>query len=138
MSRRCNRVNSAEEKVMAEINITPLTDIALVLLVIFMVTTPLILQAGIKVKLPKSTTAEIGAEKSINVSITAEGKVYINNREIIGDVIAQLKNALSYTSEKVIVLNADKIVPHGKVVEILDAAKKSGALKLVIATEKIK
>ena len=103
-----------------------------------MVTTPLILQAGIKVKLPKSTTAEIGAEKSITVSITAEGKVYINNREVIGDVIAQLKNALSYTSEKVIVLNADKIVPHGKVVEILDAAKKSGALKLVIATEKIK
>lgn len=128
----------AEEELIAEINITPLTDVALVLLVIFMVTTPLILQGGINVKLPTSVTADTSPQRNITVSITIDKRIYVNDKEVdANSVQSRIEDMIKFEKDKTIVINADKDVPHGFVVMVMDAAKKAGALKLAIAAERM-
>ena len=128
----------ADQEIIAEINITPLTDVALVLLVIFMVTTPLILQGGINVKLPTSVTADTSPVRNITVSITIDKRIYVNDKEQdAGGLQSYLGDMIKYEKDKTIVINADKDVPHGFVVMVMDAAKKAGAVKLAIAAERM-
>ncbi|MFH1824587.1 MAG: biopolymer transporter ExbD [Candidatus Firestonebacteria bacterium] len=127
-----------EDKLISDINVTPLTDVALVLLIIFMVTTPLILQGGIKVKLPTATTADTTPQRNIAISMTVDNKIYVNDKEVnISSLQPYLEDLLKHEKDKLVILNADKGVLHGYVVKVLDIAKKSGALKLAIAAEKI-
>ncbi|MEI7905100.1 MAG: biopolymer transporter ExbD [Candidatus Firestonebacteria bacterium] len=128
----------AEDEIIAEINITPLTDVALVLLVIFMVTTPLILQGGINVKLPAAITVDTSPARNITVSITKDGRIFINDRETdLNSLPTLLESRLKTEKEKTVIINADKKVYHGVVVSVMDAAKKAGALKLAIVAEKM-
>ena len=123
-------------KVFSEINITPLTDVALVLLIIFMITAPLIVQSGIKVKLPGAVTSDVTPEKNIILTITAEGKVFLGNQEIaIKDLFEPVAALLAVSQAKIVIINADKNVPHGIVVSVLDVARQSGAEKLFESTE---
>lgn len=122
-----------EDKIISEINITPLTDIALVLLIIFMVTTPLIMQVGIKVNLPKSSISEVIEPERIIITVSKDNKIYINDNEISFE---SLSDSVKSKSDKIVIINADKDVSHGFVVEILDVVKKSGAKNLAIATLK--
>lgn len=127
-----------DDKIISEINITPLTDVALVLLIIFMVTTPLILQGGINVKLPTATTADTTPQRNITISVTVDNKIFVNDKEVnISSLQPLLEDMLKHEKDKLVILNADKGVMHGLVVRILDIAKKSGALKLAIAAEKM-
>jgi len=126
-----------EDKIISEINITPLTDVALVLLIIFMVTTPMILAGGINVKLPTASTADTTPQRNITISITQDGKVYLNDRETGFDGLQPaLEQFLKNEKDKTVILNADKGVMHGQVVRALDIAKKAGAVKLAIAAER--
>lgn len=126
-----------EDKIISDINITPLTDVALVLLIIFMVTTPMILAGGINVKLPTATTADSTPQRNITISLTQENKVYLNDRETGFDGLqSALEQFLKHEKDKTVILNADKTVMHGQVVRALDIAKKAGAVKLAIAAEK--
>ncbi|OGF51476.1 MAG: hypothetical protein A2044_03320 [Candidatus Firestonebacteria bacterium GWA2_43_8] len=121
----------------SDINITPLTDVALVLLIIFMVTTPMILAGGINVKLPSATTADTTPQRNITISITQDGKVYLNDRETGFDGLQPaLEQFLKNEKDKTVILNADKGTMHGQVVRALDIAKKAGAVKLAIAAER--
>lgn len=122
-----------EDKIISEINITPLTDVALVLLIIFMVTTPLIMQVGIKVNLPKSSISEVIEHERIIITVSKNNKIYINDSEISFE---NLSDSVKSKSDKIVIINADKDVSHGFVVEILDVVKKSGAKNLAIATLK--
>lgn len=122
-----------EDKIISEINITPLTDVTLVLLIIFMVTTPLIMQVGIKVNLPKSSISEVIEPERIIITVSKNNKIYINNSEISFE---SLSDSVKSKSDKIVIINADKDVSHGFVVEILDVVKKSGAKNLAIATLK--
>ena len=127
-----------EDKLISEINVTPLTDVALVLLIIFMVTTPLILQGGINVKLPTATTADTTPQRNITVSMTVDNKIFVNDKEVnTGSLQPYLENILKSEKDKLVIINADKGVLHGQVVRVLDIAKKAGALKLAIAAERI-
>ncbi|OGF49797.1 MAG: hypothetical protein A2231_06200 [Candidatus Firestonebacteria bacterium RIFOXYA2_FULL_40_8] len=126
-----------DDKIISDINITPLTDVALVLLIIFMVTTPMILAGGINVKLPTATTADTTPQRNITISITQDGKVYLNDRETGFDGLQPaLEQFLKNEKDKTVILNADKSVMHGQVVRVLDIAKKAGAVKLAIAAER--
>ncbi|OGF47318.1 MAG: hypothetical protein A2452_13205 [Candidatus Firestonebacteria bacterium RIFOXYC2_FULL_39_67] len=126
-----------DDKIISDINITPLTDVALVLLIIFMVTTPMILAGGINVKLPTATTADTTPQRNITISITRDGKVYLNDRETGFDGLQPaLEQFLKNEKDKTVILNADKSVMHGQVVRVLDIAKKAGAVKLAIAAER--
>jgi biopolymer transport protein ExbD len=126
-----------DDKIISEINITPLTDVVLVLLIIFMVTTPMILAGGINVKLPSATTADTTPQRNITISITLDNKVYLNDRETGFDGLQPaLEQFLKNEKDKTVILNADKNVMHGQVVRVLDIAKKAGAVKLAIAAER--
>ena|SRR5580700_7699583 len=131
------RKTKIREKPRAEINIVPFTDVLLVLLVIFMVTTPLIIQGQIHVKLPRAQSgAPLTPEKPVTLTLTALGKLYLNDAELsFQDLPGFLATALKNREDKTVIINADTNSTHGKVVELLDAAKAAGATKLAIATE---
>ena len=130
--------------VFAEINITPLTDIFLVLLIIFMVTSSVIVnnnsgtgngaKAGIKVNLPKGGAADVASTaQDLSVAILADGRVVL-----AGDVVAEeeLKKAFDAAKAKnantLVVIQADEGVPHGKVVQVMELAKGAGLGQLAI------
>ena len=131
------RKTKIKERLKSEINIVPFTDVLLVLLVIFMVTTPLIVQGQIHVKLPRAQSgAQATPQKPVTLTLTAAGKLYLNDAEVgFQDVAGFLTEALKNREDKTVVINADQSVAHGKVVALLDAAKVAGATKLAIATE---
>jgi len=123
------------DDVMWEINITPLTDVFLVLLVIFMVATPLLIQSGVKVKLPSSAVTEAQPE-GIIITITKENKIYVGKVEVtVNDLFEHLKRKLEDEKNKFVIINGDKDVLLGNAVNIMDIAKAAGAEKIAIATE---
>jgi biopolymer transport protein ExbD len=127
--------------VFSEINITPLTDIFLVLLIIFMVTSSVIVnqgqgaaKAGLKVNLPKGSAADVTtATTDLSVAVLSDGRLIL-----AGDVVSpdELKKALANAQAKnpstLVVIQADEGVPHGKVVEVMEMAKGAGLAQLAI------
>ncbi|MBI5694686.1 MAG: biopolymer transporter ExbD [Nitrospirae bacterium] len=125
-----------KSKIMADINITPLTDVVMVLLVIFMVTTPLMMQEALKIKLPTATTAEPQVEQTTTVTVTSDGVIYLNKAQVsLEDLKGLLASRMASSPDKTVVIKADKGIMYGLVVNVLDIAKEAGALKLAIATE---
>ncbi len=125
-----------DKGIMSEINITPLTDVMLVLLVIFMVTTPLMMASSFKVKLPKAVTADAEAGKGVIVSVSATGQINIDGRDTPLDGLYDgLKKAMERSTDKIVIVKADGATRNWVVVKILDTAKMAGAVRLSIATE---
>ena len=123
-------------KIMSEINITPLTDVVMVLLVIFMVTTPLMMQEAFKIKLPTAVTSEPQQEQTTTISVEPGNIIHLNKAVVSLDDLRQLlPSRMANSQDKTVVIKADQAILHGEVVKILDIAKESGALKLAIATE---
>ena len=121
---------------MSEINITPFTDVVLVLLIIFMVTTPLIMQAGIPIKLPKTQTVSDVSDAGLTIVVTKDDKIYFNDVEINKEHLENtLKNRVLNDPNVLIIIKADAMAYHGRIVEILDMAKSVGVKRLAIATE---
>ena len=117
------------KQVFAEINITPLTDVCLVLLIIFMVTaTFLTRSAGLDVNLPKVPTANELPAKQIELSVTKSGAVYVDGESVPKtDLAAALAAKLQQTSIKTVVIKADSDVPYKHVVNLMGAASIVGA-----------
>jgi biopolymer transport protein ExbD len=127
---------SRQRKIVSDINIVPFTDVLLVLLVIFMVTTPLIVQGQIQVKLPKATAAAAPQLRPLVVTLTAQGRVFLSDQEVsLAQVQTLLAQALRERGDKQVIIQADRAVTHGRVVAIMDLARRAGADKLAIATE---
>jgi biopolymer transport protein TolR len=124
-------------KLVSDINIVPFTDVLLVLLVIFMVTTPLIVQGQIQVKLPKATAAAKPALKPVVLTLTAQGRIFLGDQEVsLDQVQSLLVQALKERGgDKQVIIQADRAVTHGRVVALMDLAKQAGAERLAIATE---
>lgn len=130
------KLTGGEERVLAEINITPLTDVMLVLLVIFMVTTPLFVMESFKLKLPRAGSATSEPGKGTVLLITIDGAYYLNGERVDrGALSDKLAREFKKTDSPGILIKADKGSLHGLVVEALDMAKRAGAEKLSIATE---
>lgn len=120
----------------AEINITPLGDVSLTLLIVLMIISPMIVQSMIKVLSSKALPShqeERVSEKPIFINITRK-RVYLNTRPIKSDLdlSSRLINELMQKRERSVLITAEKDVKHGKVVHILDIAKQSGADKISI------
>lgn len=131
------KLTNSRERVMSEINITPLTDVMLVLLVIFMVTAPLIMTDSFKIKLPKAVSPDAGAGKGMVVSVSEKGRLSIDGREIKAeDLLPELEKGFRGGADRTVVVRADGNARHSAVVNVLDTAKLAGAVKLSIATEK--
>lgn len=117
------------------INMIPFTDVVLVLLVVFMVTTPLLIQGQIKVRLPKAKSQSQEQGQATTVTVAADGRIYLRDSEVPLDQLSGLlKAAFGQTEDKMVIVNADKDALHGRVVAVLDAAKEAGADRLAIAT----
>ncbi len=119
--------------VMSEINVTPLVDVMLVLLIIFMVTAPL-LQQGIDVNLPRAKGKDMPPEERVALVIKKDMKVYMNDSPVsVADMRRKLE-AISKMNPNVF-LKADKDVPYGFVVEVMGEIKEAGIEKLGMVTE---
>jgi biopolymer transport protein ExbD len=129
-------VKSTEGRIISEINITPLTDVMLVLLVIFMVATPLIMNESFKIKLPTAATGTVESGTGITVTVNRAGEIELNGVEITIKMLrSSLVKELAAQTDKTVLLRADGETLHEVVVEVLDIAKVAGATKLSIATE---
>jgi len=124
------------EKVMVALNMTPLIDCVLQLLIFFMLTSSFVLQTGILVDLPKARTPKLQEEQDIVITITRDNDTYLNDQKV---PLAQLPIALlekvTKSSKKVVLIKPDKRVETGKLVEVMGIAKSVGVESLGIATE---
>jgi biopolymer transport protein ExbD len=123
-----------EEDVVAEINITPLTDIFLVLLIIFMVTSTTLAQTGLNVNLPKSQTAA-GQVGGVTLTATADGKFYANDRPTsLTELGGALQSAFASGRDRVVTIRGDERVVLQTLVQLMDISRRAGAEKIGVAT----
>jgi len=114
-----------------------MTDMVFQVLLFFILSSSFIVEPGIRVNLPKSQTSEIQVQQKLMITIDEKQQIFVDKKFIsLYDLERQLKLMLPYYSEKIVVIRADKSVPHGLVVKVMDIAKIAGAEKLAIATEK--
>jgi biopolymer transport protein ExbD len=129
------RMRRSRYSTVADINVTSLVDVMMVLLIIFMLTAPFI-QAGIQVKLPKAKSTVIKETDAVIVSVTKDRKVYVNNdlvpEEQLGSTLATLKAA----GEQRIFVRADQDVPYGAVMSVIGEVKAAGISDVGMITEK--
>jgi biopolymer transport protein ExbD len=130
---------SAEESsegIMAEINITPLTDIFLVLLIIFMITTSAMVESAAKVNLPKASQT-VQEARGLTVSITADNKIFVNQMQVDRSQLEPtLRDLLADDPKKLVILQGDQSVMLGEAVHVMDLAKRAGAQAISIAAQK--
>jgi biopolymer transport protein ExbD len=127
------------EGIIAEINITPLTDVFLVLLIIFMVTSSVIANTGKKVDLPEAVQQSQTPPKAVNVTITEDGLVQVNDQAVkLEQLRAHLEKALKATDDKTVILRGDRKVVLEQAVYVLDQAQLAGAEGFALATKKPK
>jgi biopolymer transport protein ExbD len=123
--------------IVAEINITPLTDVFLVLLIIFMITTSAMVKTAADVNLPETSEQQEETE-SVMVTMTPSKQIYVGERPVEGDdaaLVSALKDALANAKQKVVILAGDRQVVLGEVVRVLALAKEAGASGFALASE---
>jgi len=119
---------------LADINVTPLVDVVLVLLIIFMVTAP-ILQSGIEVAIPRTRTVKEITEERLVITIDRQQRVFLNNEPInINQIGAQLQQKIRDPEGQSIFVRADENVPFGAFASVMDAVKQSGITNVSIVT----
>ncbi len=127
------------DEILSEINITPLVDVFLVLLIIFMVTSSVLSQMGVDVQLPKASQSASAAEsEGVVITLRPDGRTQVNGADVRyeakGELERVLTQALSRSKSKLVVLEGDQRALLGRAIELMDRAKKSGAAKFAIAT----
>ena len=125
-----------EEDSIAGINMAPIINVALVLVIILIITAPILSIPSIPINLPKAVTIE-AKERNITISYSKDGKVAIDTQVISWkDLVPKLKYRLKENSKALVIIRADKDVPYGEVEKIFDIViKKAGAKRIAVATE---
>jgi biopolymer transport protein TolR len=120
----------------AGINITPFTDVVLVLLIIFMIATPLLIRSEIKVNLPRTASAEAAAERNLVITIDPTGGVYVEGiRVAVADLKASLAASLAKTPNAPVIIMGDREVRYDLVVKVLEIARSCGVSRLSLAVQ---
>lgn len=119
------------------INITPLVDIILVLLIIFMMTASYIVTPAISISLPKAQNAEQAPDNAVSLVLTKEGELYANNNKVSDEELRQLlrREKAKAGEELSVVIGADASLQHGRVISIIDLIKGEGIVKLGLSTQ---
>ena len=131
--------NGDEDPVMADINVTPLVDVMLVLLIIFMITAPMLHQ-GIEVALPRADAQnlQMRTEDPLILSIDRGGVVYLKDSPVdIADLVGQLKGLMSERGDDSVFLKGDRDVPYGRVIEVLDTLHQGGIVHVGMVTDRM-
>ena len=128
-----------KKRVVADINITPFTDVVLVLLIIFMITTPMLSQHEIKINLPKvAENTERTEDKVIEISIDKDSLIYINKEQVHKEhFITLLKDKIEKEPNRPVVIKGDKDIKYDLVIAVMDMAKKAGVSKFGLAIDTV-
>lgn len=127
--------DSGKYRILSEINMIPFIDVALVLLIIFMIMTPVLMKSQIKINPPGSKAVDNAdpKDKTIKVQVQADGAIFLDGKMLnSSDISDAIKARVSSPSTQGIVIEADKDVPFQKVVDVMGAAKKIGLVKMAI------
>ncbi|MGE8573100.1 MAG: ExbD/TolR family protein [Acinetobacter amyesii] len=126
---------SQEDDVVSEINITPLVDVMLVLLIVFIVTAPLLTNT-VKVNLPKAAPTQATPQtKTVTISVKSDQQIYINQEPIVLEKFeAAIQELKKVDSHLALSLNADEVVPYGTVAKLLASIERVGVEKLSVIT----
>jgi biopolymer transport protein ExbD len=129
-----------DDDIVSGINVTPLVDVCLVLVIIFMVTAPLLNNPVIKVQLPKAHTKEGEEKDKVTITLGKDGRMALSHKEFssIEALQQELKARIAQSESKLVVLRADQDALHGRLVDLMAKAKDAGAQSLTIATEQKK
>ena len=129
-------LNRGSRRLMSEINVTPFVDVMLVLLIIFMVTAPMMMQ-GVDVNLPHTTTQPIASEEErLVISITGKREIYLNEYQISLDTLQRkLQTIYQNRPDRAVFLRADETLPYGFVMEVMAAVRQSGMKRIGMVTE---
>ncbi|MBU4201435.1 MAG: biopolymer transporter ExbD [Verrucomicrobia bacterium] len=122
-------------RIMSEMNMIPFIDIALVLLIIFMVMTPFLIKSQIKINLPKAKTTDTPPprQQTLTVQLDKQGVIFLDGKPVRADTFEErLRTMIGDPKEQSLMIEADKDVPFQHVVVVLDAAKRIGITKLGI------
>ncbi len=127
----------SESKLLTAFNYSSLTDIVMLLLIFFLLTSQFVITTGVQVKLPKSETSEIVNENQFVVTITKTNEIYFGTEKIsLGELADKIIKSPLQQTEKNLIIRADKEVPIEILIRVIDIAKSSGINKFTIATEK--
>ena len=119
-----------------EINITPLVDVVLVLLVVLMVVSTYIDAQAMRVELPRATTLEEVNQNPLTLTILRDGRILLNERNVLeADLQEELSLAFRRSPDLPMIISADRAVPHGRVVQFVDVARRVGATRFAIKVE---
>ncbi|MDP9607356.1 UNVERIFIED_ORG: biopolymer transport protein TolR [Variovorax paradoxus] len=129
-------LGAGAQRPLSDINVTPLVDVMLVLLVIFIITAPL-MASSIKLDLPQTDAGQPNdAPKFVSLSVDASGKVFLNDKAVTDEELAQqLEKAAADSKDTEVQLRADQTVPYGKVVALMGIANKAGLSRIGFVTE---
>lgn len=130
-------MKTSDDEAISEINVVPLVDIILVVLIIFMVTAPMFLKPSINVNLPKAASGDKTAPGKLNITLAKGGGILLNGA-VTSEADIQQKAAaeVQANAEAQAVIAADREVPHGEVVRVLDLVKSAGIKKFAISIDK--
>lgn len=130
-------VKFTEDEPLSDINVVPLVDIVLVVLIIFMVTAPMFMKPSINVNLPKAASGDKTQAGQLNIAILADGRLNLNGSFADEAAISKkAKDLFEANPEVQAVISADKDVPHGRVVGVMDTIKSAGVKKFAISIDK--
>jgi len=129
-------IGGNNDRLMSDINVTPFVDVMLVLLIIFMVTAPMMVQ-GVNLDLPEASSESLNSEdEQLVISIDKNNRIFINDYGVTLDFLKEkLENILAGRKERQVYLRADKGIPYGIVVSVMSEIKNAGVEKLAIVTE---
>lgn len=129
--------SNQDDEPITGINVTPLVDICLVLLIIFMVTTPMIMKPSINVNLPKASSSDQSTPGELSITISRTGEIFANGKRVLEiDLKAQAAQLVASKPDVQAMISADKDTPHGVVIGVIDVIKSAGVKKFAINIEK--
>lgn len=128
---------STENKPLSSFNFSSLTDIVMLLLIFFLLSSQFVMQTGVKVKLPGSKSNEPLTTSNLSVTVTSDGSVYLGTEPTaMSELSIKLSMLKQNDKENNLIIKADKIVPIEMVIKVIDAARSAGIEKFIIETEK--
>ena len=131
------KIGGDEGEPMSDINIVPFVDIILVVLIIFMITTPFIVQPSININLPKAVTGEDTTPSQFNITIPKEGSLMVNGNAVGEDRLLALAEESALSSPDIqAIISADQEVSHGRVIAIIDTIRSAGISRFAISTQR--
>jgi biopolymer transport protein ExbD len=126
----------SENQLLSTFSFSSLTDIVMLLLIFFLISSSFVIQPGIKVALPRAETGENESTRAITISLTRKGQIFFNAEQVTLDALGQkIATGLRAMPDQVVVINADRDVTLQNTVQVIDIAKAVGAQRFMIATQ---